>query len=154
MPSSRDRLSEALSEWRSAHPSQERLSEGCRARILKASRGTTLRDRLSPLRTLFLPLRGWALAGALPVALLAVALAYGLWPAGAPGNVADSAPMLRASRVNGEVVFEIANGGKPHQVVRTGRADDLTGGQPVAVTDGRFRDRLDSGGELVFYRID
>ena len=142
-----DRLSTALREWRDSERSAEQLSTDCRTRILEASRPG---QKLRPLASLFLPLRGWALAGALPVALLTLALGYGFLPG--PETESDTAPTLRASRVGDEVVFQIANGGKPHRVYRSTSAGEA--GEAMAVTDGRFRDRLDRGGDLVFYRID
>ncbi len=154
MPVAHDRLSEALKSWRSDRPPEGRLSEATRGRILAAAHQARAGERPRALTDLFLPLRGWALAGALPVALLAAVLVWGLWPVGGPPPGPGTGPMLRASRVGDEVVFEIANGGRPHTVHRSGRADDLGGGQPLAVSEGRFRDRIDAGGNLVFYRID
>ena len=150
MKPSADRLSAALRDWRAAERSGERLSTTSRARIVESARTRAGANRPRPLVSLFLPLRGWALAGALPVALLTLALGYGLGPGPATGP--DPAPTLRATRVGDEVVFEIANGGEPHRVYRTTGAGDP--GEAVTVSNGRFRDRLDAGGDLVFYRID
>jgi len=142
-------LQQAVNAWREAAPS-ERLSSRVRDRILDEAR------RPAPARTpampLFPPLRRLALAAAVPALALALLLTYGTLPA--PDDSALSgAPRLLTSKQGDEVVFVISNGKQAHNVRRLARAAQLRG-EPMAVSNGTFRDRLSSDSQLVFYRID
>jgi hypothetical protein len=50
-------------------------------------------------------------------------------------------------------VFLIANGGQEHRIYRTDNPRVLPG-ESYETAQGAFRDRLDAGGAVVFYRID
>lgn len=146
-------LDQALADWRRSERGSERLSAPARERILEAAgRGGGQRVRFESAVPLFLPARRFALATVLPLLILSVAAGYLLLPAG-PAEKAG-APRLLASRQGEEVVFVIANGDRPHTVSRVTDPRGLEAGEPVAVEQGVFRDRADSGEDLVFYRID
>ncbi len=129
----------------------ERLSGAARQAVL--SRATAAREPLRPFRRLFPPLGQMALAGALPVLLAAVtALA---WVSGIPRkspHVVD--PTIQVSKVGDQVVFTIANGDADHRVLKSGRPDVFDPAAATPLSDGSFSDALDSGADLVFYRID
>jgi hypothetical protein len=146
----RDSLTAALEVWRSASPAAEHLSAECRDRVLRES----VRPAVAPpLARLFLPARQWVAGAAIPV-VLAAALGTALWNGdGAVSPRGASIASIAVHRHNGEVVFTIDNGGRPHRVLRSTdpRGEDveqLAGGGRV------FRDRLDSGPDIVFYRIE
>jgi hypothetical protein len=109
---------------------------------------------LWPLASLFLPARRLALAGTLPALLLALALGWLLVPLG-HRELAGGPVRLDAIKRGDEVVFLIANGGSTHRIYRGENPQGLRQGhEAYATTDRAFRDRLDRGGSVVFYRID
>jgi hypothetical protein len=149
----KDALEQALGDWRAADRRPEKLSVPTRERILEAAtREGNRQVRFDLPAPLFLPARRFALAALLPLVLLSVALGYFLVPAG-PGE-APGAPRLMATRLGDEVVFVIANGDRPHRVTKASDPRGFDSGEPVAVEQGVFRDHVDSGANLVFYRID
>lgn len=149
-------LDRALDDWRSAGKSPERLSGPARQRILDAvGESGERRVRFESPAPLFVPVRRFALATALPLVVLGLAVGYFLLPGSGVGPAADgAAPLLLASRQGNEVVFVIANGDRPHRVTRTDDPSLPEAGEPVEVEQGVFRDRLESDAKLVFYRID
>jgi hypothetical protein len=146
-------LDRALADWRAARKAPERLSGPARERILEAAgRDRTRRIALELPSPLFLPARRFALAAVLPLLVLSLAVGYLLLPG--RSGLDGSAPRLLASRQGDEVVFVIANGDRPHRVVKVTDPRETGAGQAVDVEQGVFRDRLDSEASLVFYRID
>lgn len=155
----RHELETAIEAWRAAEAAGqdgERLSEATRARIL-----ATVRQRraaaLPAQASLFLPLRRLMTAGVLPAAALTALLAAvalpGLWnEAPVVPGAGDEPVGLHLSKRGGEVVIHIANGGGPHRVHRSTDPRGLSG--EVFRAEGSFRDRLEGGSELVFYRVD
>jgi hypothetical protein len=91
----------------------------------------------------------------MPLLLLLLMAGYMMSPGGGVEIAANGeVPRLEAVRQGDEVIFKIANGDRSHTVRKSNSASDLQDSESVVVTDGAFRDRLDSGGDLVFYRID
>ena len=145
-------LDRAIRDWR-GQGSEEQLAAPTRARILEAvTERAAHGGSTAPLIPLFLPVRRLALAAGLPALVLALALGYGARIAENPGEFGE--PRLIATKQAGEVVFIIANGGRPHRVYRSTDPARLGTEAAFTATDGSFRDRLDSGPDLVFYRID
>ena len=98
-------LREAILAVRADAERAEQLSDRARAAVFAtASRGSA---PTQPLARLFAPVRQWALVGAVPV--LVTALAAALLVTGLPGPAdpnGSAAPVLRASKVGDEVVFD------------------------------------------------
>lgn len=152
---------QALEQWRSAGEADERLDDGVRARILEQAYQPA-KPSMQPLSPLFLPFRSMALAGALPALLLAIVLGYLPYSsspvhseqvahAGSPGL---RAAKLTAAKVEGEVLFEIANGGRLHRIYRRNGEGSHARWELHATASGSFRDELQSGDTLVIYRIE
>ena len=96
--------------------------------------------------------RWWAVAALVPLTLV---LGLAIWQGGAPGGEVEvgEGVTLHASKIGDRVVFDIANGNRDHLVQKSGSPDrfDARGGE--LVTEGAFVDRLDSGADLVYYRV-
>jgi hypothetical protein len=87
------------------------------------------------------------------VLLLALALAWTtVWQEG-PAGTGRGHTTLRAEKQDGDVVFVIANSGHSHEVSRSTAPHGGSSDRFLATT-GVFRDSLDSGPDLVYYRID
>jgi hypothetical protein len=143
-------LDSALQEWRQNRPPEEKLSESARARILRQRQA-----RIEPTTPLFFPARRLAMAAALPLLLLSVMAVYLLIPGAALETAQNGdGPVLQAVRQGNEVVFIIANGGGSHLVRKSNTPNALADSETFVVSGGAFRDSLDSGSDLVFYRID
>jgi len=143
-------LDSALQEWRQSRPATASLSQPARARILR-HRPTRI-ERAVPL---FFPARRLALATALPLLVLSLMAGYLLMPGGALETATNgNGAVLHAVRQGDEVVFVIANGGGSHLVRKSNDPSMLADSESFVVSDGAFRDSLDSGTNLVFYRID
>jgi len=148
--SEKNLLEEAIREWRCEQRPEERLSGTARQRILATAREAGEQRRPS-FASLFLPSR---LAWTAVVPVLALTLALGLQFVSRP-EVQEAGTHVAVMKDGDDVVFVIANGRRLHRVYRTeGQAGPSPQGEPFAVTDGIFRDRLDSDANLVFYRID
>ena len=143
-------LDRAVAAWRTDER-PEQLSPGARARILaSATRNEGPAPVFRPLMTLFFPTWRWAWAGVAPVVLLTVALGF----LAIPQRVRSAAVRVEARKVSGEVEFLIANGGTPHRVSKRSTPSRTGSETAVATRNGSFRDSLDSGETIVFYRID
>ncbi|MCP3982458.1 MAG: hypothetical protein GY716_24410 [bacterium] len=142
-------LDRSVNDWRANLP-EEQLSPSTRQRIL--AQAMQAQPVSAPV---FLPGRRLVLAAAVPVfvtALLALAL---ITTGDAPVSPESSeSATLTVTKSGDDVVFRIANGERAHRVYRSSEPMDL-GDQPAfkTVRDG-FRDRLDTGGSVVYYRID
>jgi len=142
-----------IENWRQMPGRDETLSEDCRVRILAAMTEEGF-GRSPGHPPLFRTTRMLAWAMALPALLLAAVMTWNLLPV-SPSQEAGEAPQVSAIKRGNEVIFVIANGQRNHTVYRSETAAGLAGSQkPFALTDGTFRDRLDNGADLVFYRID
>lgn len=147
-------LDEALAELRRAPTPTGRLSDETRATILQAGLETA-GPAERPLRTLFVPLRKLVLAGALPVVALTLALGWMARPAVETTPLAaHGTPPVHVTKSGDEVIFLIANGHRPHAVYKSEAANRFDAPPAFWTEDGAFRDRLDAGPDLVFYRID
>jgi len=150
-------LDEALRSWRESQAAlpAERLSAGARANIRVLSRQRTAEASERPLTSLFVPLGRLVAAAGVPALLLA--LSFG-WFIG--GGDADSGrsetptAAIETSKVNGQAVFEIANGGRVHRVYKANSAKDLAHAELFATTRGSFADSLEGESGVVYYRID
>jgi hypothetical protein len=69
-------------------------------------------------------------------------------------SMPTSPTSVEASKVGDRVVFTIANGGRQHRIVKSDRPDRFEGDSGVEAANGSYVDRLDSGADVVFYRID
>jgi hypothetical protein len=149
-------LERALEEWRQQRPAEQKLSPPARARIFREGmRPVGPGKRVETAIPLFFPARRLALATVLPLLVISMMSAYLLLPGGPSDRGASGeAPILQAVRQGDEVVFTIANGGGKHLVRKSNSAKELSDGEAFVVSDGAFRERLDSGDDLVFYRID
>ena len=150
------RLDRAIRAWREAEPTRSELSDATRRRVIDEVGSARRQIGVRPQALLFVPARRLALAAALPVVALSVLIASWLWgPTGrlAPGAPTD-VPRIEASKQAGDVVFVIANGGRPHRVSKSLRPNGLGAAEVITVTEGQFRDRLEADARLVFYRID
>jgi hypothetical protein len=141
-----------VAAWRTA-AGTEALSEESRARVLDAAyqqnRGA---GAPSPLVPLFVPRHRWVWAGALPALGLTLALAIVSLPRSTDPRPAGT--RVDAFKVSGEVVFLISNGGVEHRVSKRTTPGLAPAENPIPTRDGAFRDSLESGESLVFYRID
>jgi hypothetical protein len=125
------------------------LSDVVRAKIVQASWAESA-DRAETYRPVMRPLRWLVLAGVIPVALLVVAA---ILPR--PADLSRTgAAFVGAEKLDGAVVFTIADGRGPHRVVRSTDAARFNGAASQRVRDGRFLDQANSGPVVVFYRID
>ena len=149
-------LGKALSDWKAAEMDAERLSTPVRERILdRVGPNQVQQVRFTPQPALFTPLGRLALAAAAPMLVLTLAVGYLLMPATAPEPMARAeSTNLEVIRQGQEVVFLIANGKATHLVYKSTQIKGLHRAQPVTVSDGVFRDRIDQNANLVFYRVD
>lgn len=148
-------LDGAIRAWRALEKADgggERLSNATRARILGQA-GDADESRPTPFASLFVPTRRLALAGVVPLLVLSLAMGYLLIDPVASIGGGDPAVRLEVSKQGEDVVFLIANGERPHRVYRSTRPNAVP--DELYVTAQRaFRDRLDSRGDVVYYRID
>ena len=143
-------LNAAIAAWKTSARRSETLSDVVRSRIVARAGDRKPRPAI---RTLFLPFRRLALAGALPVVLLTALVGYATHQSLAPAPGLVPPPIL-ASKAAGEVIFTIANGNRVHNVYLSTSPDRFENSPAFTTRDGAFRDRLDGGPDLVFYRID
>jgi len=151
-----DPLEQAVADWRAAGGADDpadRLSPAARARI--ASLGSIRESRLSPLGWLFFPATRFAIAGALPVALLSLSLGYLAWDEmHDPVAVPSTGASIEATIDGDNVVFVIANGSRVHRVYKSKNPNQFGDRPEFTTRDGSFEDRVNDGQALVFYRID
>jgi len=148
-----DEVTKALELWRSAGAPAERLSGPTRDRILRESLRAQVAEPV--LGRLFLPARQWLVGATVPVAL-AMVLGLGFWfRAAGPttGPLGPSVASVEVQRQGDEVVFIIDNGGTPHRVTRSTDPRGLDA-EPVPGRGQVFRDRIDAGSSIMYYRID
>ncbi len=140
-------LERAVVEWRSA-ATAETLSDDARQTVLQAA--FDRRDPIPQHRPLFSPLPRRILTGAVPLVLAAVTVMLFPERFGDP----DSSVRLQATKSRDEVVFTIANGQRAHSVYKSSVPSSFDSSSRVPVRDGSFRDAVDDGSGLVFYRIE
>ena len=151
-----DPLAAALRDWRGVEQvsdAAERLSTGARATLLARARSGSETKTMQPLARLFMPAARVAYAAVLPALVLGLGLP---WFAGQ--DVSERAEtgvlLVQGSKVGGEVVFNISNGGRPHRVYRSNSPRAGVGGELLTTTQGTFSDRLSGSTGVVYYRID
>lgn len=140
-------LDRAIAQMKSSI-SPERLSDDVRHRILREAAAAL---EVQPVPTRLRAAAWRVLAGALPVAavgLLALVLA------GRSGGKGEPALRIRATKAGDEVIFSIANGKNTHRVYKLNSANGFGDSSRIPVHAGSFRDSVDDGSGLVFYRID
>jgi hypothetical protein len=105
------------------------------------------------LENLFVPAWKRALSAAAPLLLVALLLGPQFVSVQSPTAPAE-VTRVEATKSGGEVVFMIANGDSVHHVYKSNDINMLESVEITVVTQGAFRDRLESDSDLVFYRID
>jgi len=147
-------LDRAVSAWRDAEASlpAERLSAGARANIRVLARQAVPADADidRPLARLFLPLARMAAAAGVPVLILAVSFGWILQGGSRP----ETSLSIEISKIDGQAVFDIANGGRLHRVYKSTSAGKMGSEDLFATVRGSFSDKLEGDENLVFYRID
>ena len=91
----------------------------------------------------------------LPTVMLVLGLAVG-WFSGRSSPVGQDSGVLlvQGSKINGEVVFRITNGGRPHRVYRSSSPKADAERELLTTTTDRFSDRLEGTTGVVYYVID
>jgi hypothetical protein len=139
----------AIREWRGAREDDPRLQAATRTRIVEAA--YEARTEASGYRPLLsrIPMR--ILAGAVPALAATVVI---LLFAERTGDPSVRPVSVRATKSGDEIVFTIANGRRAHKVYKSSVPNNFDPQSGVVVRDGAFRDAMDDGSGLVFYRID
>jgi hypothetical protein len=143
-----DILDEALTAWRETSR-EETLSESARSGLfneIRSSAGSTA-DAFVPSVT---RAWRWAFLGSVPV----VALAAVLMLAGDHGRRLVGGQRLSASKVDGQVVFTLANGKTDHMIYRSTDPQSFDRADAVKMSRNRYTENATGGPALVFYRID
>ena len=148
----------AIQAWKQAESRipGEKLSAGTRVTILAHARsGQEAADEArGTLASLFLPASRIIATAAAPALVLALGLA---WMLGGAAPTTPDSVRVEVSKVGGEAVFRIANGGKMHRIYRL---DELQANPQHAkeelftTTDSAFSDRLSGTNGVTYYRID
>ncbi len=144
-----DRLGQMLAAGRNAR--SQALSAEARDEILNAVRAQAPAGE--PLPALFTPVRRLILTGALPV-LLAALLLVGIDHEVRTPVTEEGGLRVTVSKRGDELLFTIANGGRPHVVSRSTQPDRFEPSSAVPVADGAYSESLADQADLVFYRID
>ena len=150
-------LEEALGAWRESESilPAERLSPGARANIRVLSRQAASVAPESTLTRLFVPFGRIVAAAGVPALLLALSLGWFLGCGSTELDGTETAPLaIKTSKVNGQAVFEIANGGSEHRVYRADSPQKLADAALYTTATGSFTDTLDEKSTVVYYRID
>jgi hypothetical protein len=92
----------------------------------------------------------WAFLGSVPV----VALAAVLMLAGDHSRQLGVSPQLSAAKVNGQLVFTLANGKTDHMIYRSTDPQTFSQSAAVKMARNRYSEDATGGPTLVFYRID
>ena len=92
----------------------------------------------------------WAFLSSVPV----VALTAVLMVAGDHGKQLAIAPQLSAAKVNGQLVFTLANGKTDHVIYRSTDPQTFDRSAAVKMARNRYSENATGGPTLVFYRID
>jgi hypothetical protein len=143
-----DILDDALAAWRSTHQ-EETLSGAARTALFDEVRSIgDGQEEMSFVPALTRAWR-WAFLGSVPV----IAIAAVLISAGDHHPVSVMS-RLSATKVDGQVVFTLANGGTNHMVYRSTDPQEFRKSSAVKMAGNRFTDETTGGPNLVFYRID
>jgi len=150
-------LDRALGAWHASEGSSEALSAEARDAIfnefrrLHASGG-----RPAAHQSLFLPATRWAWGAAVPILALSLLVGSVLLTQGPydRGVLVSPHPRVEVSKAGENVVFVIQNGHRSHTVSKSTDPASVGSAETFTTTTGRFDDRLDSGTDIVYYRID
>jgi len=151
------KLDTAIQAWRASVPSTERLSDDARDSIFNEFRRLHASgERPAPHATLFLPAARWAWGAAVPIFALSLLVSSVLLTQGPydGGALVSPQPRVEVSKAGEHVVFQIQNGDTTHTISKSASRSAGGEGETFTTTTGRFDDRLDSGSEIVYYRID
>ena len=139
-----DVIQAARRAWEAVTP-QESLPESRTAALFNEIRREAQDTPYVPLL-----IRGWrwAFVGSLPV----LAIAATLIVSGERSH--PTLAQLTASKVNGEVVFTLANGRTDHVVYSSSDPSSFRGAEAEPLRSNSFRVDANDGPAVVFYRID
>jgi len=140
----------AVSRWRDALEAQaDALSDGVRRNILREAMAS---GDSAPV-PVGVRSAAWRLLGAaLPMAaavLLVLVFADRVGDRQGSGQI-----RVIAEKAGAEVVFSIKNGHRAHSVLKSSTPSSFEASSRIPVRNGSFRDSMDDGSGLVFYRID
>jgi hypothetical protein len=146
MDTRNDILNDAVAAWR----------ESTRDEALSGSSRTALFDDVRSLgkgaQAPFVPsvtrAWRWAFLGSLPVVALASMLMIG------GDHRPDVSGRLTASKVNGHLVFTLANGKTDHVIYRSTNPESFDRLAPIKMSQNTYNEVVTGGPTLVFYRID
>ena len=142
-------LDQAIAEWRQVSLPEETFSAEARSRILQAAFAASLDVAGSP--SGFRPVLRRVVLGVIPVLAVAVVLLF----SDRAGDPSKQAPVRVGAMKNGsEVVFTIANGHRSHSVYKSSVPNKFDHASALQIRDGAFRDAVEDGLGLVFYRIE
>jgi len=141
-----DILDEALAAWRAESKDEVLLG------VDRTALFDDVRSMAQGREAAFVPALArawrWAFLGSVPVVTIAVALMI----------VGDRHPTttarLTAAKVDGQVVFTLANGNSEHTVTKSTDPQPFSRRSAVKMAGNRFTDEATGGPNLVFYRID
>ena len=145
-PRNDDILDQAVADWQ-AQSQDESLSGAARTALFDEVRAMGEGREAAFIPALTRAWR-WAFLGAVPV--LAIASVLFVATDRHPSTVAR----LSAAKVDGQVVFTLANGRHDHVVHRSSDPQGLDNASAVKMAGNRFTDEATGGPNLVFYRID
>jgi len=148
-------LDRAIAAWHASSEERPSISDLGRRRILKSVSNLRAQGRVPEASTpLFPPARNLVLGTALPVVAMTVVLGLLLIQSGWIGTeLPAQTTRVEVLKQGGEVVFVIINGKRAHRVSKSSSPEG-NAEEEVFTAQGEFRDRLDAGADLVFYRID
>lgn len=152
-----ERLDQAIQAWRGSAPSTETLTDDARDSIFNEFRRLHASgERPAPHATLFMPAARWAWGAAVPIFALSLLVGSVLMTQGPydGGALASPQPRVEVSKDGEHVVFQIQNGNTTHTISKSTSRSAGNEGETFTTTTGRFDDRLDSGSDIVYYRID
>jgi hypothetical protein len=142
-----DVLTEAVAAWRS-ESSDETLSGAARTALFDEVRAMQQGREAAFVPSLTRAWR-WAFLGSVPV----VAIAAALLVAGDHESPVTAA-RLSAAKIDGQVVFTLANGRSDHQVCSSTDPRTFNTSNAVKMAGNRYAEDATGGPNLVFYRID
>jgi len=152
-----EKLDQAIQAWRSSAPCTETLTDDARDSIFNEFRRLHASgERPAPHATLFMPAARWAWGAAVPIFALSLLVGSVLMTQSPydGGALVSPQPRIEVSKAGEHVVFQIQNGNTTHTISKSTSRSAGSEGETFTTTTGRFDDRLDSGSEIVYYRID
>jgi hypothetical protein len=150
-------LDRAIRGWHETNHSPESLSDDARDAIFNEFRRLHASgEQPAPHSTLFIPAARWAWGAAVPIVALSLLVGSVLLTQGRfdGGALVTPQPRVEVSKSGENVVFVIHNGDRAHTISKSTDRASRGEGETFTTTTGQFDDRLDSGTEIVYYRID